>query len=69
MLFTEYCRPLAERAVTEGWTCVQPLLGSSLSGWGLSSLDKDADDLALLTKTLEMKHGAEVVLGCWCGQG
>lgn len=63
LLFTEYCRPLAERAVMEGWTCVQPLLGSSLSGWGLSSLDKDAEDLALLAKELEMRQGAEVCLG------
>lgn len=60
MLFTAYCTPLARRLNAAGWACVQPLLSSSLSGWGLASLDQDAAELHLLAAALGREHGAEV---------
>ncbi|KAL6771990.1 hypothetical protein ACKKBG_A28550 [Auxenochlorella protothecoides x Auxenochlorella symbiontica] len=61
MLFTAYCTPLARRLNAAGWACVQPLLSSSLSGWGLASLDQDAAELHLLAAALGREHGAEGV--------
>ena len=39
---------------------VQPSLQSTLQGWGVASLDQDADDLLLLTKHLKAEFGSKV---------
>lgn len=39
---------------------VQPTLTSALQGWGVGSLQQDADDLLLLTKFLKAEHASEV---------
>jgi hypothetical protein len=38
---------------------VQTMLPSSLIGWGISSLDEDADGLALLTAHLQSAYNSE----------
>jgi hypothetical protein len=38
---------------------VQTMLPSSLTGWGISSLDEDADGLALLTAHLQSSYQSE----------
>jgi Protein of unknown function (DUF1749) len=38
---------------------VQTMLPSSLTGWGISSLDEDADGLALLTAYLQSTYQSE----------
>lgn len=39
---------------------VQPLLSSSLSGWGIGSLDEDADELSLLANHMVDTRDSEV---------
>jgi hypothetical protein len=39
---------------------VQPTLRSALQGWGVGSLQQDADDLLMLTKYLKAEHASEV---------
>jgi Protein of unknown function (DUF1749) len=38
---------------------VQTMLPSSLTGWGISSLDEDADGLAQLTAHLQTMYSSE----------
>ena len=38
---------------------VQPTLRSALQGWGVGSLQQDADDLLMLTKYLKAEHASE----------
>lgn len=49
------------------WVVVQPLLSSSYSGWGTSSLKKDCNELASLVTYLRKKRGSKnskvVILG------
>lgn len=59
LLFTAYCAPLAARLQAVGWSCVQPLLSSSLSGWGISSLTQDAEELRRLAAVLKQEHGSQ----------
>ena len=39
---------------------MQPLLRASHTGWGIGSLDQDAEDLRLLAQQLESAFGSEV---------
>ena len=63
---TESCSPECRcwRAIQPRWcvcrNLVQPLLSSSLSGWGIGSLDNDADELSLLARHLGEDLGSEV---------
>ncbi len=41
---------------------VQPLLTSSYSGWGMSSLDQDAGEMLMLTKHLGQSFGSEGIV-------
>jgi hypothetical protein len=66
LLFAGYCRPLAARLNGAGWSLVQALLSSSHTGYGLSSLDQDAEELHLLAKHLKAESGSQVRGGCCC---
>lgn len=46
-----------------GWALVQPLLSSSLHGWGMASLDSDAVEIGLLLSCLAGR-GVEAVVLC-----
>ena len=39
---------------------MQPLLSSSYQGWGIASLDQDADELLLLLQHLKSARGSQV---------
>jgi hypothetical protein len=60
LLFCSYCQPLARRLEHHGWALVQPLLTSSHQGWGLASLDQDADELNLLARHLKANFESQV---------
>lgn len=59
LLFAQYPVRLAEQLDAIGWSLVQPLLRSSLTGWGVASLDKDVQDMVLLTKHLKTAFNSE----------
>lgn len=58
LLAVPYVPPLAEK-LPQNWTLVQPLITSSYTGYGLSSLEKDARELGLLVKFLRTQRGSE----------
>ncbi|KAI3436620.1 hypothetical protein D9Q98_006037 [Chlorella vulgaris] len=62
LLFAGYCRPLAARLIGAGWSLVQALLSSSHTGYGLSSLDQDAEELHLLAKHLKAESGSQALV-------
>lgn len=65
MLLADYVPVLAERLDKISWSLVQPLLSSSLNGWGVGSLDEDASEIAMLARflTSEMQSQEFVLLG------
>lgn len=49
---TPYLPPLAGALHAQGWSLIQVLTRSSYSGWGMGSVDRDAEDLHALEKYL-----------------
>lgn len=64
LLFAGYCHPLAARLHAAGWSLVQALLSSCHTGYGLASLDQDADELHQLATHLRAEWGSQVGR-CW----
>lgn len=62
LLATEYLQPLSMALEAEKWSLVQPLLSSSYSGYGTSSLKQDALELDQLISYLINKEGSEGVV-------
>ena len=62
LLFAAYAAPLAARLAARGVALVQTLLSSSHVGWGLASLDSDADELHQLAVHLGKEYGSEVCM-------
>ncbi len=50
-----YTTALADRAELNGWAFAQPLLSSSHLGYGISSLQKDSDEIDLLIQFFARK--------------
>lgn len=48
LLACKYVDSLAEKLDAAGWALVQPVLSSSYTGYGISSLDQDAKELSAL---------------------
>ncbi|EFN58570.1 hypothetical protein CHLNCDRAFT_140723 [Chlorella variabilis] len=65
LLFAGYCHPLAARLHAAGWSLVQALLSSCHTGYGLASLDQDADELHQLATHLRAEWGSQgmVIVG------
>ncbi|GLJ06948.1 hypothetical protein SUGI_0053540 [Cryptomeria japonica] len=62
LLATEYLEPLSAELENEKWSLVQPLLSSSYSGYGTSSLKQDALELDQLISHLINKEESEGVV-------
>jgi len=62
LLATEYLQPLSMALEAEKWSLVQPLLSSSYSGYGTSSLKQDALELDQLISYLINKEESEGVV-------
>lgn len=60
LLACKWVPPLAQRLDHAGWSVVQPLLSSSYAGWGLGSLNTDAQELHALAQHLKSEHKSEV---------
>jgi hypothetical protein len=52
-----YTTSLAAMLEVKGWTLVQPLLSSSHLGYGMSSLQKDSEEIDMLLRFLARKWG------------
>ncbi|XP_068660100.1 UPF0613 protein PB24D3.06c-like [Aristolochia californica] len=61
-LATEYLEHLSAALENEKWSLVQPLLSSSYSGYGISSLQQDASELDQLIDYLINKENSEGVV-------
>ncbi|KAI0518676.1 hypothetical protein KFK09_006112 [Dendrobium nobile] len=61
-LATEYVEPLAIALENESWSLVQPLLSSSYTGYGTSTLEQDALELNQLIGYLINKENSEGVV-------
>lgn len=59
LLALPYAPALAAAAARAGYALVQAQLTSSYGGWGVGSLDADADDLLALSRCLRSQHGCE----------
>ena len=59
LLACKYVDCLGEECARRGWALVQPILSSSYAGFGTSSLDKDAAEIAELLYHLRTTRGAE----------
>jgi pimeloyl-ACP methyl ester carboxylesterase len=59
LMFAPYVHPLARRLDSAKWSLVQTLLSSSHQGWGLASLDSDAEELLQLARCLGEEHGSQ----------
>lgn len=62
LLATDYLEPLSLALVVEKWSLVQPLLSSSYTGYGISSLEQDALELDQLIGYLINKENSEGVI-------
>jgi hypothetical protein len=62
--FFRYWIPLARAVQDQHFCLVQPLLSSSLQGYGTSSLDKDADELDMLLSCLKLQYASQVRHRC-----
>lgn len=63
MWATQYVKPLAAAVERCGWSFTQTLLSSSHHGYGTSSLERDAEELAMLLRHLrKVKCANEVVV-------
>lgn len=58
LLPTAYVPALAARCDQQGWAMVQALLSSSYLQFGLSSLDRDAEEVHKLACCLQREHGS-----------
>jgi pimeloyl-ACP methyl ester carboxylesterase len=69
LLSLPYAPALAACLPAAGWALVQAQLRSSYCGYGVSSLDADADDILLLLAALAQRHGSlgAVVMGSSTG--
>jgi pimeloyl-ACP methyl ester carboxylesterase len=65
LLFAEYLHPLCDAVCQKGYDFVQPMLSSSLTGWGCVGISNDADELRLLFRKLRQLYGYDgvVILG------
>uniref|UniRef100_A0A0D9WWT3 AB hydrolase-1 domain-containing protein n=1 Tax=Leersia perrieri TaxID=77586 RepID=A0A0D9WWT3_9ORYZ len=61
-LATDYLEPLSLALEVEKWSLVQPLLSSSYTGYGISSLEQDALELDQLISYLINKENSEGVI-------
>ncbi len=59
LLFAPYAPHLAAAAQKNGFTLVQAQLSSSYGGYGVASLDQDADEIQLLGSCLRRQHGSK----------
>jgi len=59
MLFCKYLPLLEEQLSPSQISLVQTLLTSSHTGWGTSSVAKDAEELNILCRTLKKDHKSE----------
>jgi len=59
LLFAKYVPILAKRLETLGASLVQPLLTSSHQGWGMGSLQRDADELLDLLRYLKTEYASD----------
>jgi len=57
-----YFKPLGEALDAAQWSLVQPLLTSSYTGWGVSSLDRDADELLMLSQHLATHYDSQGIV-------
>ncbi|NP_001168923.1 uncharacterized protein LOC100382733 [Zea mays] len=62
LLATDYLEPLSLALEVEKWSLVQPLLSSSYTGYGISSLQQDALELEQLISYLINKENSEGVI-------
>ncbi|KAL6839098.1 hypothetical protein ACP4OV_031152 [Aristida adscensionis] len=62
LLATNYLEPLSIALEVEKWSLVQPLLSSSYTGYGISSLEQDALELDQLISYLINKENSEGVI-------
>ncbi|CAA6669007.1 unnamed protein product [Spirodela intermedia] len=62
LLATEYLESLSVALEKERWSLVQPLLSSSYTGYGISSLKQDSMELDLLISYLINKENSEGVV-------
>ncbi|KAM3385534.1 hypothetical protein ACQJBY_009390 [Aegilops geniculata] len=62
LLATDYLEPLSLALEVEKWSLVQPLLSSSYTGYGISSLEQDALELDQLIGYLINKDNSEGVI-------
>jgi pimeloyl-ACP methyl ester carboxylesterase len=58
LLFAPYCHQLSEAAGAAGWSLVQAQLTTSYQGYGVGSLDADAEELHQLAACLGRDHGS-----------
>ena len=65
LLFAKYLHPLCDALCQKGYDFVQPLLSSSLTGWGCVGISNDADELQMLLRKLRQLYGYDdvVILG------
>ncbi|KAJ8622639.1 hypothetical protein MRB53_031168 [Persea americana] len=61
-LATEYLEPLSVALENENWSLVQPLLSSSYTGYGTSSLEQDAMELDQLISYFINKENSQGVV-------
>eukprot|EP00877_Chromochloris_zofingiensis_P007835 jgi/Chrzof1/3304/Cz12g20080.t1 len=62
LLPTPYCAALTSAAKQLGWSVVQAQLSSSYQGYGVASLDQDADELHLLSQYLYSNFASQGML-------
>ncbi|CAN6165582.1 unnamed protein product [Urochloa humidicola] len=62
LLATDYLEPLSLALEVEKWSLVQPLLSSSYTGYGISSLEQDALELDQLISYLINKENSDGVI-------
>ncbi|CAM6095482.1 unnamed protein product [Calypogeia fissa] len=62
LLATDYVVPLADALLDEKWSLVQPVLSSSYSGYGTSSLQQDSSELEQLLHYLIDEEESEGVM-------
>lgn len=62
MLATKYIEPLARGLEAEGWAFIQTLMTSSYTGYGISTLDQDAEEIETLVSFLVDKWDSKGVV-------
>lgn len=64
LMLADFVPVLAKQLDAISWSLVQPLLSSSLSGWGIGSLDEDALELSMLARCLHVELGSQDFVLC-----